>query len=71
MIDTTSDGKPWWQMKETCGQKKKTVEKGGGNIVVTFDLRKGTLNPFSEGCSTFLLWAEVADHDPNFFTDGL
>lgn len=33
---------------------------------MTFDLTDGRLNPPSQGCSTFLLWAEVKWRDPNF-----
>lgn len=32
----------------------------------TFDLLKGTLNPLSQRCSSFLLWAEVPEADPYY-----
>lgn len=81
MILNKQDGKLWQQTLVINGhhkwgttkyakeQKDKiTLTRGTqGNLVLNFDLTKGSINPKgTEGCWAFLLWAYVDGKDPSY-----
>lgn len=72
VADLDNEWTPKWGTTENAKQQKNKITLVRGaqeNLVLTFDLTKGSLYPtgHNTGCWGFLLWAYVKGNDPSFY----